>query len=750
VDPLLEAILKSRNTEGLIQQARPEWARMPEQVGGQQSVNDPLLNARRFAAPTQNQARLNVARTAAEEPADEAKTYAKKLWNLFGKLGVEGRKDALEELVEAEQGGKPDWRLGDLGVALDATPYALGVMGGAKAAENLGGKTLMRFLLGKKALAEGKPPQEVWRTHGVELNKEGHPIFEFPLVKTEEELMEQFRQAYPDLVLRSLRKEGPREGSFHPGTNRIYAQGAVRGPEAAGFEGRRTVMEHEVQHAMDKAEGFSYGTQLDDPDYWKNAAEVRARNAEARLMDPELRNFAPSLTEDAQFPREMQIIKQAPGAVAEAVKEKGGMWHPEAVERLGRPLVDRLAPPVHYPRGAIPIPFNATGGEMEGAWATRAISNYLNKHAGTATDPLKDVEVPFGEGVKRWEELTDSIIKSDIETVAIKDSMPVKEPVYKISDRGKDHGDYSDTPRLQAITSYLSHVGDYLRQNVPPEKLQQYDLVRAVKETAVNDARVAKEMERAAAASMKDLPVYKDYSAQNPGTLRGMKWVELKKPERLTEEQAKAVSPPTEAELDILVRTMDYDRDHARMSILIARDAAGKPIKSFYTNEWVTGSTPEEAHLAGQLAQEGNQMGHCVGGYCEGVASGESKIYSLRDAKGKSHVTVEVGAAVDEAGAELPWTEYNDILQIKGKQNRAPNAEYLPYVQDFVRSGKWGEVGDLGNTGLHRLPNAKDSPIRRKMIELFGEKEYYTTAEREKAVDFSGSRRDYPRSQDGN
>ena len=49
-----------------------------------------------------------------------------------------------------------------------------------------------------------------------------------------------------------------------------------------------------------------------------------------------------------------------------------------------------------------------------------------------------------------------------------------------------------------------------------------------------------------------------------------------------------------------------------------------------------------------------------------------------------------------QAGDEYP----TNIEQIKGKQNRAPEAKYLPYVQDFVKSGKWGEVGDLEGTGL--------------------------------------------------
>jgi hypothetical protein len=41
-----------------------------------------------------------------------------------------------------------------------------------------------------------------------------------------------------------------------------------------------------------------------------------------------------------------------------------------------------------------------------------------------------------------------------------------------------------------------------------------------------------------------------------------------------------------------------------------------------------------------------------------------------------------------------------DIVQIKGKANKAPKEDYLPYVQDFVKSGQWGRVGDVNNTGL--------------------------------------------------
>ena len=47
------------------------------------------------------------------------------------------------------------------------------------------------------------------------------------------------------------------------------------------------------------------------------------------------------------------------------------------------------------------------------------------------------------------------------------------------------------------------------------------------------------------------------------------------------------------------------------------------------------------------------------------------------------------------------------IAQIKGKANRAPKEEYLPFVQDFVRSGKWSDVKDMEHTGLIDLRDTR-------------------------------------------
>jgi hypothetical protein len=448
-------------------------------------------------------------------------------------------------------------------------------------------------------------------------------------------------------------------------------------------------------------------------------------------------------------------VRQAMGQTG-AVKGPGGLWHPEAVERLSKPLTESLSN----------IGRQAPLGEWDKAAATattqadRMIKGYLNKHAGTATDPLKDVKIPFGEGTKRWEEITDKVFKG---TLVDKHPRPpvnartgetlwevnVSDGVYPPS------GGFNAAQNGGALQSYLSHVGDYLRQNVDPAKLPQYDLVRAVKETAANDTRVAKQMEKAFANSTKQLPVYKEYPD-------GFKWVELKLPEKLTEEQAKGVRLATKNDPKGYI-TGDGEEFLVKY---VAVDADGKPVKNTYTQETAGGRTPEEAYLAGRLAEEGNQMGHCVGGYCEGVAAGESKIYSLRDAKGKSHVTVETepGFSIDSSRARTSNSEFragiaevldketirkinsdyaqnnpdislaefvirhypevaeqlrqkktDDIAQIKGKQNRAPNAEYLPYVQDFVKSGKWGDVRDLENAGLQRLGNNVDIGVNSKL-----------------------------------
>ncbi|MFI3135673.1 MAG: PcfJ domain-containing protein, partial [Methylococcaceae bacterium] len=227
--------------------------------------------------------------------------------------------------------------------------------------------------------------------------------------------------------------------------------------------------------------------------------------------------------------------------------------------------------------------------------------------------------------------------------------------------------------------------------------------------------------------------IHKEYS-DDP---KGMRWVELQLPEPVIPE-GYALGPVSG--YPNLVGVIDQ--------------VTGRSVS--------LGATPEEALrvykrkeragvLEDALKYEGEQLAHCVGGgeYCPKVLSGESRIFSLRDTEGKPYATVETkpsGDPVEDAYGKLPKQEREEIratagvypadrrfvsqttqaeeaskikevmlklypelvnmepqysiAQIKGRLNRRPAEEAMPYINDFVRSSKWGGVEDLAHTGL--------------------------------------------------
>jgi len=214
----------------------------------------------------------------------------------------------------------------------------------------------------------------------------------------------------------------------------------------------------------------------------------------------------------------------------------------------------------------------------------------------------------------------------------------------------------------------------------------------------------------------------------------GLRWAELKAPEALLPEGASVAPVPGWDGFEIA---------DPRTGVTLSRGATeAETLKLLNRDERVQ-------QLQDALDYEGNTMGHCVGGYCDDVMSGRTRIFSLRDAKGEPHVTIETrpgsqSDAYHQAIAELrdtplwvDWLDHqrtadqrgaggslidymntfreskglpsldistpDDIIQIKGKQNAKPKDEYLPFVRDFVQSGKWGEIGDEENSGLRRL-----------------------------------------------
>jgi hypothetical protein len=169
---------------------------------------------------------------------------------------------------------------------------------------------------------------------------------------------------------------------------------------------------------------------------------------------------------------------------------------------------------------------------------------------------------------------------------------------------------------------------------------------------------------------------------------------------------------------------------------------------------------PRRAALRDALKYEGDTLQHCVGGanYCDKVQAGESKIYSLRDARGKPHATIEVTAgrlsgknSLDEWKAAFAKTHGEEkvepylaehpeiaeafkpaINQIKGLKNGPPEKQYLPQIQDFIKSGNWSDVGDIDNAGMRRTRDVLNDLERKTLLERgydFGD--YMTTQERQ-------------------
>lgn len=233
----------------------------------------------------------------------------------------------------------------------------------------------------------------------------------------------------------------------------------------------------------------------------------------------------------------------------------------------------------------------------------------------------------------------------------------------------------------------FDHIMDVLRQDltagrIRPEQMNKISISDAVRRTHQFDEDMAKKMREAQIKQTEGMPVHKEYP-------EGYKWIELqaKDPAAFEESIKHLESNPSEWK---------------------------KATEQFRVDR--------QKQLEDALKYEGDTMGHCVGGYCPDVMEGRSRIFSLRSAKGEPHVTIETqphGAhnqdaifkkLIDKLGRDPTMDEFQSavaevpprIVQIKGKQNRAPKEEYLPYVQDFVKGGKWADVGDMENTGLRQ------------------------------------------------
>lgn len=305
----------------------------------------------------------------------------------------------------------------------------------------------------------------------------------------------------------------------------------------------------------------------------------------------------------------------------------------------------------------------------------------------------------------------------------------------------------------------FAHLTDELRNAINPasglpesllwkyQDLEKVTVPQAVERVAkINEWRAAQKAEADMARAMGPATqLIKEYPEQ------GFKWVELRQPKETgkkitVEKNAMELPDMDQAMMREVAEDMAYDE---------GLEAGTREFDEFVRASMADFSSTKKVEmdesikaLEDALKYEGETMGHCVGGYCPDVVEGRSKIFSLRDKKGQPHVTIEVQPGRKLTEKDMPddvrdmlSEQYGDasreefeaavqqylqsrsvpdaIVQIKGKANRAPNAEYLPAVQDFVRSGNFGKVGDLQNAGLIDVTRA--GPLMKALQDIYGQ-----------------------------
>lgn len=343
---------------------------------------------------------------------------------------------------------------------------------------------------------------------------------------------------------------------------------------------------------------------------------------------------------------------------------------------------------------------------------------------------------------RAWESLTDAMIDPKLADGLQKYSvLPEGHPALEILKKADPKSTIYDiagdeAPDWLGLTHMRDELWNAIREDsdlpahlrLTPDQMSQMGIEKAVRHVAdINAFRanqkagVSQEMLSGPGVSMlREYP--HSESMPNP---KGLRWVELKK-------------SPVE---DSVINSLSVGDRSAYQRYLEGGDTPHEALMAASGDR-----EPYTPALKAQLKYEGDAMGHCVGGYCDDVTEGRSRIFSLRDAKGEPHVTIEVGKrdpvgeddimdhffeayphiARNESGgvSRANLAEYNaykskflqeqgpgpdllDLMQIKGKANNKPKDEYIPFVQDFVKNPPieghrgWGMTYDLQNANLY-------------------------------------------------
>ncbi len=532
---------------------------------------------------------------------------------------------------------------------------------------------------------------------------------------------------------------------------------------------------------MDRHSGMSHGTAREptlDELQTMNPIKYGEQGLEEPLLSPDMligtglatkaaKAVGKFVAPTANRMLESHMVKS--GMRPSVIKDTGGNWLHGSVEEHLSPLrqtvrgatpADRLArykKMLDHPKvseeGRLMIKRDIDSATKEDAldkWVGGNLTNYIKKQMGTADDPVRKLaeqgvvhyKPPYPDSIvnstagkraragteqmgvspeaQEWENIADYLI--DPSTVADqgaihrlfakraapRDPNAFPEPwMAKADPKTKVYG-MEDTANPRTLG--FDHILDVLRTDIAsgklrPEQLNKVSMEQAVRRTYEFDQEMAERMRNTQLKNTEGMPIHKEYPD------KGYKWQELalnkQLPEGWVEEESGA-----------------FVNINGERSII----------------------HPNREALQEALNYEGDVMGHCVGDYCDDVVAGKKRIFSLRDPKGESHVTIETRPTKSALGGkegysfatirnypelvqkfkDSPMDQYNgwndflkkeapDLLsnelkdnpqfiqQMKAKQNRTEYGDYLPYVQDFIKSDPYTSVGDFTHTGLRKV-----------------------------------------------
>lgn len=214
-------------------------------------------------------------------------------------------------------------------------------------------------------------------------------------------------------------------------------------------------------------------------------------------------------------------------------------------------------------------------------------------------------------------------------------------------------------PQTDPMTPWLTREWKKNRLTYAPNGNLQYQVPGEPEQTTLTPAR---------------LNSWADWYGSNHPTRQGMDLMQQKLP-------------------DVHDKVAQYQNDLASQANAANIVPPSGVVHHTLPNNW----TIQQLYSPQALTEEGDRMGHCVGGYCDQVRNGDTKVYSLRDDKNIPHVTMEVkpnNTVYDpntnkyipnpNAGDQGPHS--GEIEQIQGQGNTIPKPEYQAMIKHWMNT----------------------------------------------------------------